>query len=147
MHEIIKVTEHQATKPGELDGHAAFCSCGFVAKTSLSAQVAEREGQSHADYMNKKEAKTAKVSSRRSPIRFVRQYTTHAGNVFMTFQADDGRIAEINVRAGRQGVWLYTRSEAKIQAMRKLGIGVPCPNGCGKTVVAGAYIDPTMPCP
>jgi hypothetical protein len=80
-------------------------------------------------------------------VRFARQYTTGGGNVFMRFQATDGRTAEVRVREGRGGVFTFTRREARLEAMRRLGIGLPCPNGCGGTVVPGAWIDPDMPCP
>lgn len=55
MHTIIEVAPFTASEPGALDGHDATCSCGFVAKTSLSANVARRAGQDHADFMNRLE--------------------------------------------------------------------------------------------
>lgn len=80
-------------------------------------------------------------------VRFDRQYTTGSGNVFMRFVATDGRVVSVKVREGRDGLAKYTRREARLAAMRELGITVPCPNGCGGQVVAGAWIDPSMPCP
>lgn len=78
-----------------------------------------------------------------SPVRFVKQYTVGSGRMFMRFETADGeRMTEIVVRDDRQGLQLHTRAEAKILAMRKLGITVPCPNGCPDNVVPGAWIDP-----
>jgi hypothetical protein len=78
-----------------------------------------------------------------SPVRFVKQYTSVSGRMFMCFETADGeRVVDIVVRADRQSSVLYTRAEAKILAMRKLDITVPCPNGCPDNVVPGAWIDP-----
>lgn len=81
------------------------------------------------------------------PVRFVKQYTIGSGRVLMRFETADGeRSAEIVVREAKDvdphGLQLHTRAEAKILAMRKLGITVPCPNGCQDNVVPGAWIDP-----
>jgi hypothetical protein len=39
---------------GNLSGHEARCSCGFVARTSLSALFAERDVAEHAAFMARK---------------------------------------------------------------------------------------------
>jgi hypothetical protein len=90
-------------------------------------------------------ASTASPAKTRTtpPIRFVKQYTVVSGRVFMRFETPDGECAtDIVVREDRKGPWLHTRAEAKILAMRELGITVPCPNGCPDQVVPGAWIDP-----
>jgi hypothetical protein len=89
---------------------------------------------------------TAKTRST-SPVRFVKEYTVGSGRRFMRFETADGdRMTEIMVREARDvdphGLALHTRAEAKILAMRKLGITVPCPNGCPDNVIPGAWIDP-----
>lgn len=78
----------------------------------------------------------------KAPVRFVKQYTSVSGNVFMRFEALDGRVAEIRVREGRGGIITHTRAEAKLAVMRRLDITIPCPNGCPDPVVPGVYIDP-----
>ena len=78
----------------------------------------------------------------RTAVRFARQYTTGNGNVFMRFETTDDRAVEVNTRAGRDGLTKFTRREAKFEAMRRLGVTVPCPNGCPDDVVPGAWIDP-----
>jgi hypothetical protein len=79
----------------------------------------------------------------KSSVRFVKQYTMRAsGSVFMRFETSDDRRIEINVREGRDGCVKFTRREARFEAMRRLGITVPCPNGCADPVVPGVWIDP-----
>ena len=69
-------------------------------------------------------------------VRFVKQYTINSsGRVFIRFESDDGRIAEINMRTHRQGWMLYTRAEAKAIATTHLygNCGGP-QEGCVVTV-------------
>lgn len=52
-HTIVSVAPFTAIEVGALSGNEATCTCGHVVRTSLSANVARREGYAHADYMNK----------------------------------------------------------------------------------------------
>jgi hypothetical protein len=53
-------------------------------------------------------------------VRFARQYSNWAGNVFRRYQAPDGRITEVRIREGWGGRYEYTNAEAKAEAIRRL---------------------------
>lgn len=46
-HRLTAAVAFPATEPGALSGHEARCSCGFVARTSLSAREADKQAQAH----------------------------------------------------------------------------------------------------
>lgn len=50
IHSLSPVTAAPASQAGALDGHEVRCSCGFVARTSLSAREALRQGCDHLDW-------------------------------------------------------------------------------------------------
>ncbi len=68
------------------------------------------------------------MTGRKTPqvkIRFVRQYTNWAGNVFRPYEAADGRVTEVRVRTGREGLdgsgcHDMTNAEAKETAIWRL---------------------------
>jgi hypothetical protein len=55
-HQMVSSEAFAANETGALNGHQAVCSCGFVARTSLSLRFAEKDLYSHIEYMNRKAA-------------------------------------------------------------------------------------------
>jgi hypothetical protein len=50
-HTLSAPAAFSATEAGALPGHEVRCSCGFVARTSLSAAVAQHAAAGHVAYM------------------------------------------------------------------------------------------------
>lgn len=57
-------------------------------------------------------------------VRFVKSYTNHVGRAFMRFSLDGATtlpgIVDVCVRESRDGLWQYTRAEAKEIARERL---------------------------
>lgn len=51
LHTLSAPVATEASEPGALPGHECRCSCGFVARTSLSAREAQSQAVAHANYM------------------------------------------------------------------------------------------------
>jgi hypothetical protein len=56
-HTLTTSGSFQASEAGALNGHQAVCSCGFVARTSLSERFAVTDLLNHISYMESKTQK------------------------------------------------------------------------------------------
>jgi hypothetical protein len=54
-HSLSAPVAFEATQPGALAGFSVSCSCGFEARTSLSAMFANMDAVAHVNYMKRKE--------------------------------------------------------------------------------------------
>jgi hypothetical protein len=67
-------------------------------------------------------------------VRRTKQYTSVSGNVFWSYESDDGLSCGIRVRTGRDGLYEYTTAEARAEAIRRMG----AMRSCGRRL-AGRY--------
>lgn len=59
-HQLVSSGSFIASSAGALNGHQAVCSCGFVARTSLSERFAVTDLLGHVSYMGSKDRKRAR---------------------------------------------------------------------------------------
>lgn len=52
-HRLSPAVPVEASEPGALSGHEARCSCGFVARTSLSAREADKQAHAHLAWVQR----------------------------------------------------------------------------------------------